>query len=435
MHPTNAVVVGLQWGDEGKGKVVDVLARNARYVVRFQGGNNAGHTLVVGGEQLVLHIVPSGALHDDVACVIGNGVVLDPEILVQEMTELRDKGRTVSPKTVMISRNAHVIMPYHRLLDASREADAGGRAIGTTKRGIGPTYEDKIGRRGIRMADFVRPDTLARLLEGVLPGRNRSLAHYGNEPADVDQLMAWAAPLAEQLAPYVCDTSAVLWEALDRGEAILFEGAQGTFLDIDHGTYPYVTSSSTVAGAASAGSGVGPGALHAVVGIAKAYSTRVGAGPFPTELEGPDGEALREAGGEYGATTGRPRRCGWFDAVLTRYAARLNGTTHLAITKLDVLDDLETLKVCVGYEGGDAVPTSGAELAAARPIYEEIPGWKQDTTGCRRWDDLPQACRDYVERLEDLVGVQVALLSVGPGRDQSIIRDPWLQAAWAGEVR
>jgi adenylosuccinate synthase len=425
-NPTNAVVVGLQWGDEGKGKVVDLLAQHARYVVRFQGGNNAGHTLVVGGNKVVLHIVPSGALHDGVICVIGNGVVVDPAVLVTELDELLGRGRRFTPETLFVCKNAHVILPYNTALDACREASAGTKAIGTTKRGIGPTYEDKVARRGVRIHDFVSPDRLRAVLETVLPSKNRNLAHYGEGAITVEEILAWAEPLAERLVPFVRDTAQVLQEAVARGDRILFEGAQGTFLDVDHGTYPYVTSSSTLAGAASAGSGVGPGALHAVVGVAKAYATRVGSGPFPTELLGEEGTRLRETGSEFGATTGRPRRCGWFDAVLTRYACGLNGVTHLAVTKLDILSAMDTLRICVGYRGTTEVPTSASELEAVEPIYEELPGWHEPIGGCATWEELPARCRTYVEAIEALVGVKADIVSVGAGRTQTIIRDPWL---------
>jgi adenylosuccinate synthase len=421
--PTNVVVVGLQWGDEGKGKVVDLLASSARYVVRFQGGNNAGHTLVVGGEKIVMHLIPSGALHDGVVCVLGNGVVIDPTVLIEELDDLLKRGRRFTPETLFVCKNAHVILPYNRILDAARESSAGHRAIGTTKRGIGPTYEDKVARRGVRMYDFVSQDRLRTALETTLPSKNRTLAHYGEAPQSIAEIVEWSEPYAERLRPFVRDTAQVLQEAVRKGERILFEGAQGTFLDVDHGTYPYVTASSTLAGAASAGSGVGPGALHAVVGIAKAYATRVGAGPFPTELLGEEGDRLRNAGAEFGATTGRPRRCGWFDAVLTRYACGLNGVTHLALTKLDILSTMAELKVCVGYRGTTEVPTSALELEQVEPIYETLPGWHEDIGGATTWEELPARCRAYVEALEDLVGVRAALIGVGPGRTQSIVRE------------
>jgi len=421
----NAVVVGLQWGDEGKGKVVDLLARHARYVVRFQGGNNAGHTLMVDGEQLVLHLVPSGILRPDTTCVVGNGVVVGPEVLVSELDALAARGRPVPPAQLAISTEAHVVMPYHRVLDGCREDALGGRKIGTTRRGIGPAYEDKAARRGVRMADFVDPAGLRRALEAVVPEKNRLLTNwYGQAAMDVAGIEAWARPLALRLAPHVRDTTSLLHAACAQGEPVLFEGAQGTFLDVDHGTYPFVTSSNTVAGAACAGSGVGPRDLHQVVGVTKAYTTRVGSGPFPTELTGEAGDLLRACGHEYGATTGRPRRCGWFDAALVRHAVRLNGVTTLALTKLDVLSDLGTLQIAVGYEGHDTLPAGARAMATLRPVYQDIAGWKGDISHCQSWDQLPAPCQAYVERIEELCGVPVGLVSVGPGRDQVLVRDP-----------
>ena len=402
---SGTVVVGAQWGDEGKGKIVDLLAAEAALVVRFQGGNNAGHTLVVEGEKVVLHLVPSGILNPETRCVIGNGVVLDPGVLLGELDALGRSGREIRPSQLLISSEAHVILPFHVALDRLREAALGTSAIGTTKRGIGPTYEDKVARRGVRVGDFIDPARLRARLEALLPEKNRAIvAWYGGEPFDVDTLVHELAPIAERLAPYVGDSVSTLHEALESGAEVLFEGAQGTLLDVDHGSYPYVTSSNTVAGAACSGAGVGPTALTRVIGVVKAYATRVGHGPFPTELEGALGDHLRQRGHEFGSTTGRPRRCGWFDAVLARRAARLNGLTELAITKLDVLSGLPVLRIRVG-EG-----------------FEELPGWNEDLTGCTRWDDLPPACRSYVERVEQLVGVPAGLVSVGPGREQTIPR-------------
>lgn len=430
--PRNVVVVGLQWGDEGKGKVVDILASRARFCVRFQGGNNAGHTLVVRGKKLVLHLVPSGILREDTTCVIGNGVVVDPEVLVAELDRLAEGGRIVTPAQLAISTEAHVILPYHRDLDACREEALGSQLIGTTKKGIGPAYEDKVARRGVRVADLLDRDHLRLMLEAALPDKNRQLVGwYGQPPADVDVLLAWAAPLAERLRPHVADTVALLHEACARGDRILFEGAQGTYLDVDHGTYPFVTSSNTVAATAATGSGVGPKDLHAVVGIVKAYTTRVGSGPMPTELTDDVGEGLRSRGGEFGATTGRARRCGWFDAALVAHAARLNGATHLALTKLDVLSGMGPLQISTHYLSCQGVPASAAALAAAVPQYEEHPGWDEDLTAARRWEDLPANCRSYVDRIEALCGVPVALVSVGPGRDQVIARDPLFAQAVA----
>ncbi len=415
----NVVVVGIQWGDEGKGKIVDVLTPRVDAVVRFQGGNNAGHTLVVNGEKLVLHLLPSGVLHEGCVCVIGNGVVIDPEILVGEIGELAQRGRILD-RDLVISPRANVIMPYHRVLDHLREAALGDERIGTTGRGIGPCYEDKVGRRAVTVADLLSRDRLVEALGRALPFRNREIEWHGGEALSLEAVTAEYLAWGKALSPYVRDATSVLHGVRARG-SILFEGAQGTFLDVDHGTYPFVTSSNTVAGAACAGSGVGPTAIDEVVGIAKAYTTRVGAGVFPTELEGETAASLRESGGEFGATTGRPRRCGWFDAPLTRHAVRLNGVTRLALTKLDVLSGLGEIPVCVGYEGvhDDEFPL---DLDAVVPRYERLPGWSEDITGCRTLAELPPACRRYVERIERLVGVPVELISVGPGREAIIWR-------------
>lgn len=419
----NTVVVGLQWGDEGKGKVVDLLAGNARHVVRFQGGNNAGHTLVVDGETVILHLIPSGVLQPDTTCIIGNGVVVDPEVLVQELDALEARGRQITPESLILSSDAHLVLPIHRTLDGLREQALGGAKIGTTKKGIGPAYEDKVARRGIRAGALLDLARFRRHIQGTLAEKNRIFSDwYEADTVTDDALVAWAEPLAERLAPFIRDAVSHLHDAQDKGERILFEGAQGTYLDVDHGTYPFVTSSNTVAGNAAAGTGVGPRDLHAVVGIAKAYATRVGSGPFPTQLDDVEEEALRSKGGEFGATTGRPRSCGWFDAPMVRHAVRLNGATHLALTKLDVLSGLDTLKIAVTHNTPD-----GGERFSGGPVYEDVPGWSEDITGCRTWDALPQTCRDYVERIEELVGVRAGLISVGPGREQVIPRDPLFQ--------
>jgi adenylosuccinate synthase len=421
MSGQNQVVVGLQWGDEGKGKIVDLLARSAAIVARFQGGNNAGHTLVVDGKKSVLHLVPSGILHPTTRCVIGHGVVVDPEILAEEIDALASQGVSVTPARLAISDGAHIILPYHRRLDSCRESALGDDRIGTTGRGIGPTYEDKVARRGLRFGEFLDTDTRRARIASILPEKNRQLAEwYGEDPISLDEIEAWAAPLADRLAPFVADTPSLLHAASRDGQPILFEGAQGTFLDIDHGTYPYVTSSTTLAGGACAGTGVGPRDLHRIVGVSKAYTTRVGAGPFPTAIGGEEEEHLRRLGGEFGATTGRPRRCGWFDGPLVRRAVLLNGVTHLALTKLDILSGYDELKLCIAYKN-DAVPGSAAEQI---PVYETVPGWKQDIRAARSWDDLPKACQDYITRVEALVGAPVALVSVGPGRNEVISRDP-----------
>ncbi len=415
----NVVVVGTQWGDEGKGKVVDVLSPMMACVVRFQGGNNAGHTLVVEGEQMVFHLLPSGILWEHTKCVVGNGVVVDPKVLLEELEQLKNRGRDANPDKLVISGRAHVIMPYHLSLDAHREQARGADKIGTTKRGIGPTYEDKVARRGVMIADLLDPVLLRRRLENVLPEKNRMIEWYGGEALHIDELVETYAAYGRALAPFVGDAVALLHRVMESGGSLLFEGAQGTFLDIDHGTYPYVTSSNTVSGAACAGSGVGPTHIHEVVGIAKAYTTRVGAGTFPTEDVGEMGEALRKKGSEFGATTGRPRRCGWFDAALVRQSARVNGLTRIALTKLDVLSGLKEIPVCVGYEGqDDAFPD---DLETVIPIYENLPGWDEDITGCRSLEELPATCLSYISRIEELTGVPVELVSVGPGRKQTIL--------------
>ncbi len=412
----NVVVVGLQWGDEGKGKIVDVLSKNVDAVVRFQGGNNAGHTLVVDGQKIVLHLLPSGVLRDGCINVIGNGVVIDPRVLVHEIEQLEQKGRVISRDRFVISRDAHVIMPYHQTLDHLREK----ARLGTTGRGIGPAYEDKVSRRGIRVADLLDREQLAQKVAAVLPDKNRMIVEwYNGEPIDADAIIDEYAHLGDRLGGFVGDSVDLLHTILEKNGEVLFEGAQGTFLDLDHGTYPYVTSSNTVAGNAAAGSGVGPTAIHEVVGISKAYCTRVGRGPFPTEANDAAGEELRRLGSEFGATTGRPRRCGWFDAPLLRHAIRVNGVTRLALTKLDVLSGLETIPVCVAYEGMDGFPSN---LDSVKPIYEHLPGWSEDITECQTFAELPLPCRDYIARLSELVGIDVELASVGPQREATITR-------------
>jgi adenylosuccinate synthase len=424
----NVVVVGAQWGDEGKGKIVDRLAASSRWVVRFQGGNNAGHTLVVDGEKVVLHLIPSGILQPGCTCVIGNGVVLDPVVLFREIDALAARGRPVTPERLVVSTEAHVILPWHRALDQAREQALGDKRIGTTGKGIGPAYEDKVGRRGVRVADLFDRDALRERIGGLLAEHNRRLVEwYGAPPLTVDQILGELEPLAARIQPYARPVVRLLADAVRRREPILFEGAQGTFLDVDHGTYPFVTSSSTVAGGACAGSGVGPTAIDEVLGICKAYATRVGSGPFPTEQENAVGERLRAVGHEFGATTGRPRRCGWFDVPMVRHAAMVNGLTALALTKLDVLTGMGPIRVAVGYRDTEDVPAGAAALARVEPVYEELEGWDEDLSACRKWDDLPAACRAYVERVEAWTGVPVVLLGVGPGRDALISRGgaPW----------
>ncbi|MCE1226354.1 MAG: adenylosuccinate synthase [Geobacteraceae bacterium] len=421
----NVVVVGAQWGDEGKGKVVDIYTEYADEIVRYQGGNNAGHTLVVGDEKVVLHLIPSGVLHAGKRCVIGNGVVLDPEVFIMEVNRLKAAGRLEDDSTLLLSESLHIIMPYHKAIDIAREAKSGDKKIGTTGRGIGPCYEDKIGRRGVRLMDLIDPVAFSRKLRENLEEKNAILERLGEEPLNYNEIYRTYQDFAEILKKYMADTSLVLSKSVAAGKKLLFEGAQGTLLDVDHGTYPFVTSSSTCAGGAATGTGVSPREIHEVVGISKAYVTRVGSGPFPTELLEETGEKLRQVGGEFGATTGRPRRCGWFDAMVIRYAVRINGLTGIALTKLDVLSDFETIKVCTGYTfEGQALETLPAKLETFEncvPVYEELPGWNTDITGVRSFDQLPENAKKYVKRLEELAGCSIVMVSVGPRRDQTMM--------------
>jgi adenylosuccinate synthase len=427
----NVVVVGAQWGDEGKGKVVDIYTEHADDIVRYQGGNNAGHTLVVGSEKIVLHLIPSGILHEGKRCIIGNGVVLDPEVFIKEITKLKASGRIKDDACLLLSESLHVIMPYHKRIDIAREAKSGDKKIGTTGRGIGPCYEDKIGRRGIRLMDLLNEEVFARKLKEFLVEKNFLLEHLlGEAPCSFDEILAEYRGYADVLAKYVADTSLVLDKDLKAGKKVLFEGAQGTLLDVDHGTYPFVTSSSTCAGGACTGSGVSPRDIHEIIGISKAYVTRVGSGPFPTELLDATGEQLRQVGGEFGATTGRPRRCGWFDTMVVRYAVRVNGLTGIALTKLDVLSDFDTIKVCTGYTyQGKTLETLPAALEIfenCQPVYEELPGWRTDITGAKSFADLPENAQKYVRRLEELAGCPIVMVSIGPRRDQTIVlRNPF----------
>jgi len=430
----SVVVVGTQWGDEGKGKIVDLLTNYADCIVRFQGGNNAGHTLVVEGKKYVFHIIPSGILYEDKTCMIGNGVIIDPGVLLEEMDELTEKGLPVTPNRLMISENAHLIMPYHKMLDHAREASlAKGKKIGTTGRGIGPCYMDKVGRVGIKAGDLLDPEQFADKLAANVEEKNFFLTQqYGAQAASLDEIRREFEKYAERLAPYIGNVSVALDQARRSGRNILFEGAQGTQLDIDHGTYPFVTSSNTIAGNACIGSGFGPAHIDEVIGILKAYTTRVGAGPFPTELpEGdPVGDGLQERGGEFGATTGRRRRCGWLDMVVARDAVRLNGLTGLAITKLDVLSGMERLKVATGYTVGEkpfaCMPGNIRKTEQARPVYEEVEGWQEDISGVRSFDELPAGARDYVRLIEDRTGVAPVIVSVGPDRSQTLLlRNPF----------
>jgi len=420
----NVVVIGTQWGDEGKGKIVDWLTDHAQGVVRFQGGHNAGHTLVIGAKKTVLHLIPSGILRGNVDCYIGNGVVVSPKALVEEMDELGAAGVRGVEARLLVSEACPLILPYHVALDRAREAV---KKIGTTGRGIGPAYEDKVARRAIRVQDLFKPVRLAEKLQGLLEYHNFVLTQYHGQPAvDFQQTLDEALALAPRLAPLVADVPRALYHANRAGKNLLFEGAQGSLLDIDHGSYPYVTSSNCVAGAAAAGAGIGPHHLHYVLGITKAYTTRVGGGPFPTELSDDIGEQLRQRGQEFGATTGRPRRTGWFDAAALKRSIQLNGVSGLCITKLDVLDGVEALKICVGYridgELSEILPVGAEELERCEPVYEELPGWKESTVGIKAYDALPKAARDYLKRIEALAGVPIDLISTGPDRDETIVR-------------
>jgi adenylosuccinate synthase len=422
----NVVVVGAQWGDEGKGKIVDLLTQYADVVVRFQGGNNAGHTLVVDGEKTVLHLIPSGILHPGKACVIGNGVVIDPEVLGLEIDRLKAKGFLKDDGQLVVSLDAHVIMPWHKAIDIAREAAMGEGKIGTTGRGIGPTYEDKVARRGLRVRDLLDEARLARKVKERAAAARDELKRLGATP-DLDEaaIVKKYADLGRRMAGYATDVSIWLHRALQQGKQLLFEGAQGTMLDVDHGTYPFVTSSNTVAGNAVVGCGLGPTAVDFVLGITKAYSTRVGGGPYPTELKDETGERLRKVGGEFGATTGRPRRTGWFDALALRFAARVNGLSGLAMTKLDVLTGFPTVKIAVAYEAGgkrlDEMPGDPELLERCTPVYEELPGWSEKLEHLRTWDDLPKNARAYVKRVEELTGVKVIGCSVGADRGETIL--------------
>jgi adenylosuccinate synthase len=427
----NVVVIGAQWGDEGKGKVVDLLTEHAQVVVRFQGGNNAGHTLVVGGQKTVLHLIPSGILHAGKTCVIGNGVVVDPAVLVKELDALKERGFLKDDSHFLISDNAHVIFPWHKLLDSYREKARGVSAIGTTGRGIGPAYEDKVARRGIRVRDLLNAERLRKRIDERLPGVRdelRELCRAANEqPPELDaqKFQDEFAALGERLRPHVTDVSLYLAGQVQRGARILFEGAQGTLLDVDHGTYPFVTSSNCVAGNAAVGSGLGPTAIDKVMGISKAYTTRVGGGPFPTELTDETGERLRKVGDEFGATTGRPRRCGWLDGVVLRYAVRVNGLWGLALTKMDVLSGLKTLQICNAYElDGKRItelPGDYEDLARVKPIYETLQGWDEKLAGVRTFEELPENAKRYVRRVEEICGVPVVCISVGADRGETVL--------------
>jgi len=420
---STVVLIGAQWGDEGKGKITDFLARQAEVVVRSQGGNNAGHTVVVDDKEYKLHLIPSGILYPEKLCVIGNGVVIDPKVLLEEIDYLAENG--IQTDNLRISSSAHVIMPYHKKLDELQEERRGNKKIGTTKRGIGPCYMDKIARTGIRIIDLINANDFKETLGSALQDKNYLFDKvYNTTGFELQEIYDEYMQYAERIRPYVTDTSVLINKAIDERRDVLFEGAQGTLLDIDHGTYPFVTSSYPTSGGACVGSGVGPTKIDSVLGVVKAYTTRVGEGPFPTELRNEMGDQIRNAGHEFGTTTGRPRRCGWLDAVILRYAARINGLTGIAVTKLDVLDGLKTLKICTAYKYQGEIlnefPCGLKVLERCEPVYEKLPGWQQDTSRIESYDDLPQSAKNYLQRLEELSGVKIDMVSVGPGRKQTM---------------
>ena len=421
---SSLIVVGSQWGDEGKGKIIDFLAEKADVVVRYSGGNNAGHTVVVGEEEYKLHLIPSGILYGDQICIISAGVVIDPQVLLSEIEYLNQKG--ISTDNLRIDERAHIIFPYHKSLDVLEEEKRGSEKIGTTKRGIGPCYRDKTERMGIRVCDMLS-DTFKAKLERNVSAQNKLIrAVYDNDGFGFDEIYEQYKGYAEQMKKYVSDTSITVFNAIKEGKKVLFEGAQGTLLDLDYGTYPYVTSSNPVAGGVCTGAGVGPTMINEVVGVVKAYTTRVGKGPFPTELFDADGERLRTVGHEFGTTTGRSRRCGWFDAVIVKYAVRINGLTSMSLTKLDVMSGFEKIKICVGYKKGDQIisefPSNIEDLSKCEPVYEEVDGWNEDITGIDKFEDLPENAKAYVKKLEELCGVNASIVAVGPKRTQTIVR-------------
>jgi adenylosuccinate synthase len=430
-------VIGAQWGDEGKGKIVDLLAERFDIVARYQGGHNAGHSVQIGDRSFVLHLLPSGVVHEGKTCVLGNGMVIDPKAFFEEADRLMAQGIQITPERVKVSSRAHLILPYHRALDHTSEERLGNERVGTTLRGIGPAYEDKAGRRGIRAADALVPEVLRSRIERNLEDANRIIQAYGGEALDVETIFQETSTIVERLAPFICDTSHLLNQAAAARRSILLEGAQATLLDVDHGTYPFVTSSSTTIGGACVGTGLAPHRITGVLGIVRTYTTRVGEGPFPTEMleaEAELGQLIRERGREYGASTGRPRRCGWFDAFATRYAAEINGFSSVALTKLDVLDALDEIKVCVGYnldgKKCESLPSVSHDLRRVEPIYETLPGWKTSTVGVTDLSELPREAREYVNFLSNQIGVQIGLISTGPERTQTIIvRDSEL-AGW-----
>ncbi len=431
------VIIGAQWGDEGKGKVVDLLADRFDIVARYQGGHNAGHSVYVGEKAFILRLLPSGIIHEGKTCVLGNGMVIDPKAFFEEVDQMQEQGISVTPERLKVSSRAHLIMPYHRALDHTSEERLGNEKIGTTLRGIGPAYEDKAGRRGIRVSDALVPELLKSRIERNLAEANRVIVLYGREPLRSDEIYVEISVLAERLRPYVCETSHFLSEAGKENKKILLEGAQATLLDVDHGTYPYVTSSNPTAGGAAVGAGIPPHHISGVLGIVRTYTTRVGEGPFPTEMldkEEDVANLIRKRGNEYGSVTKRPRRCGWFDAVATKYAAELNGFNSVALTKLDVLDALDEIKVCLGYEINgkkvDTFPAVSLDLRQIKPVYETLKGWKSETLGMTKLKDLPTKAREYVEFLSNSIGVEIGLISTGPERDQTIILQDSIMESW-----
>ncbi|MDD5476103.1 MAG: adenylosuccinate synthase [Syntrophales bacterium] len=432
----NIIIIGTQWGDEGKGKIVDLYSHEADVIVRFQGGNNAGHTLVTNNEKTILHLIPSGILHDHKTCILGSGMVINPEVLIEEIERLAERNLPHPNTTLHISDSAHLIMPYHVRIDNAREAKMRSGKIGTTGRGIGPAYEDKVSRTGIRICDLLNEEIFNQKLKNNIEEKNHLLTNYfGEEPVDFDEISNKYSVWADRLRPYCGNTSILIERSVKAGKHILFEGAQGTHLDIDHGTYPFVTSSSTVAGNACSGAGVGPTQISAVIGICKAYTTRVGSGPFVTELSDETGQKLQEKGKEFGSTTGRKRRCGWLDMVMVRQSVRLSGITGIALTKIDVLTGLDKIKICTGYRIGkgkdreeivDYVPSDIKVIGQCKPVYEELPGWSEDISTARSIDELPQAARRFIERIEEITDTKVLLVSVGPGRNETVvIRNPF----------
>jgi adenylosuccinate synthase len=426
----NVVIVGAQWGDEGKGKIVDLLTQYADLVVRFQGGNNAGHTIVLKGEKFVVHLIPSGILYEGKKCIIGNGVVLDPAVLIEEIDEIKKRGYFKDDSQLMISEETHLILPYHRRIDVAREKTF---KIGTTGRGIGPAYEDKVVRCGIRVVDLMDKKVFREKLEANLIQKNVYLTQVLKEKGfEFSEIFDEYLQYKNRLEKYVKNTSLILHEEIEKGKHVLFEGAQGALLDLDHGTYPYVTASNTVAGNACAGSGIGPTMINSVIGIAKAYTTRVGEGPFPTELQDEMGEKIRQRGGEYGATTGRPRRCGWFDAVVVNHSIRVNGIREMVITKLDVLNDFDTIKICVGYRVDGKVyyhvPSNFETLKNSEPVYEELSGWETEIKGVRNFKDLPRNAKRYIRRIQELINKKITMISVGSERDETVeVKNPFLK--------